>query len=311
MYHDKPIKLLILDEEYRQYQAILSARGLAADAGCDPNAFPDNYDVLLAQPDMAARYLKNGSRVTWIQSTWAGVDALVPAARSAGVMVTGLKGIFGSQMAEYVFAYLLSETRSLAFFRAQQGSESWSPRPPETLAGKTMSVLGTGTIGTHVAGVAKSFGMETRGVSRSGKLVENFDVVGSVDEMTAVLAGTDVLINTLPGTELTRGILSASLLGTLSADAILFNLGRGNALSEDGLRAWLEANEHARAVLDVFATEPLPPGHWLWQHPQVSVTPHISAVSFPEDVAKQFLENLQRRDAGDVMKYRIDLELGY
>jgi len=305
------MKILVLDEDCHQYQALLAAAGVSADAGHDPNQFSSGYDALLAQPDLAARYLESGGQVPWIQSTWAGVDALVGAARSAGVTVTGLKDIFGPQMAEYVFAFLLSEARSLAFFRAQQETGSWSPRAPLSLAGKTMSVLGTGTIGAHVAGVAKSFGMETRGVSRSGRLVENFDSVGPADEILNTLAGTDVLINTLPGTEQTRGILNGSLMDVLSADATLFNLGRGSALCEAELLTWLESNERASAVLDVFAAEPLPVDHWLWQHPQVSITPHISAVSFPGDVVKLFLENLQRRRLGNKLAYVVDLELGY
>lgn len=305
------MKVLVLDEDCHQYQALLAAAGVSVDAGYDPDQFSSGYDALLAQPDLAARYLENGGQVPWVQSTWAGVDALVGAARSAGVTVTGLKNIFGPQMAEYVFAFLLSESRSLAFFRTQQDAVSWSPRPPKSLAGKTMSVLGTGTIGAHVAGVAKSFGMETRGVSRSGRLVENFDTVGRADEILNTLAGTDVLINTLPGTEQTRGILNGALMGVLSADATLFNLGRGNALCEGELRAWLESHERASAVLDVFAVEPLPADHWLWKHPQVSITPHVSAVSFPEDVVRVFMENLQRRRVGNKLAHVVDLKLGY
>jgi phosphoglycerate dehydrogenase-like enzyme len=305
------MKVLILDEDYRQYQQLLLAQGVAADAGCDPTVFPADYDALLAQPDLAAQYLEQGGQTPWVQSTWAGVDALVTAAGAAGVVVTGVKDIFGPQMAEYVFGYLLSDVRSLPFFRAQQDSRCWSPVPPKTLTGKTMSVLGTGTIGAHVAGVAQSFGMETRGVSRSGQRHKNFDVVGSADEILNVLAGTDVLINTLPGTEQTRGILNASLLDVLSTDATLFNLGRGNALCEDGLRNWLKAHERASAVLDVFAAEPLASDHWLWQHPQISITPHISAFSFPGDVVKLFMENLRLRSRGDDLEHVIDLDLGY
>ena len=311
MTHNKPMKLLVLDEDYRQYQKLLAAAGLTADAGADPANFRASYDVLLAQPDLAARYLRQGGQVPWIQSTWAGVDALVAEARSAGATVTGLKGIFGPQMAEYVFAYLLTEARSIALFRSQQEAASWVPRYPKTLVGKTMSILGTGTIGAHIASVAKSFGMQTLGISRSGQPVENFDAVGSVDEMLEMLTGSDVLVNALPGTAQTRGILNGELLNVLSPDATLFNLGRGAALCEQGLRAWLENHNSARAVLDVFAEEPLPADHWLWQNAQVSITPHISAVSFPDDVISVFLDNFQRRQQGNNLAHVVDLESGY
>ncbi|MEP5569608.1 MAG: NAD(P)-dependent oxidoreductase [Halioglobus sp.] len=311
MAQSKPMNVLILDEDYHQYQQLLAAAGITADAGANPVDFGDGYDVLLAQPDLAARYLRQGGKVPWIQSTWAGVDALVVEARSAGVLVTGLKNIFGPQMAEYVFAYLLSEARSLTFFRMQQEANSWSPRPPKTLAGKSMGILGTGTIGGHVASVAKSFGMQTVGISRSGAPVEYFDRVGPSGDMLELLRGSDVLVNTLPGTEQTQGVLSGKLLNVLAVDATVFNLGRGHALREDELRDWLEAHNNASAVLDVFAEEPLPADHWLWQHSQVSITPHISAVSFADDVVRAFLANFERRRQGINLTHVVDLESGY
>ena len=88
------MKVLILDEDYRQYQQLLLAQGVAADAGCDPTVFPADYDALLAQPDLAAQYLEQGGQTPWVQSTWAGVDTLVTAAGAAGVVVTGVKDIF-------------------------------------------------------------------------------------------------------------------------------------------------------------------------------------------------------------------------
>ena len=305
------MKVLILDEDYHQYQSLLRAANVAADAALDPAEFSGAYDVLLAQPDLAAQYLQLGGEASWIQSTWAGVDALVNEARSSGVVVTGLKSVFGPQMAEYVFGFLLSQARSLAYFREQQDAGCWAPRPPQMLAGRSLSILGTGTIGAHVAGIAKSFAMETRGVSRSGHRVENFDTVGPTGKIVQVVSGTDVLINTLPGTEQTRGIIDAELLGSLSPNATLFNLGRGSALCEDGLHSWLDANECASAVLDVFAVEPLPRDHWLWRHPQVSITPHISAVSFPVDVVQLFLTNLRRWKLDEPLEHVIDLERGY
>ena len=305
------MKLLVLDEDYREYCQLLSAAGVAADGGDDPHSCDGDYEVLLAQPELAAAYLGRGGQVAWIQSTWAGVDKLAPIARGHELQVTGVKGIFGQQMAEYVFAFLLGQSRSLAYFRQQQVEELWSPRRPTPLAGSTMLVLGTGTIGSHIAGVARALGMRTRGVSRSGTAVSQFDKVWTMDELTAAAETVDVLVNTLPSTEQTRGLIDQALLAQLAESATVFNVGRGDALCEDSLQQWLQVRPTASAVLDVFSSEPLAQGHWMWQHPRVHVTPHVAAVSLPADVTAIFLDNLERYRRGEDLRFLINLAQGY
>ena len=305
------MRVLVLDEDFAEYQVLLGEAGIAAEAGQDPAAFKGPVDVLLAQPALAAQYLAAGNRVQWIQSTWAGIDALMPAARDSDAVITGVKGIFGQQMAEYVLAYLLAKSRSLAFYQREQAGQRWSPRRPGSLAGLSMAILGTGTIGRHIAGVAASFGMTLLGVSRSGQVLAEFDRVWPVAERLTAVAGAQVLVNTLPSTSGTRGLIDRSLLDALAPDATVFNLGRGDALCEPDLKDWLEDRLQSRAGLDVFACEPLPEGHWLWSHPRVQVTPHVAAVSFPVDVAAIFLDNLQRWQQGQVLRHVVDPQRGY
>lgn len=305
------LRILVLDEDFAEYQQLLAEAGVAVDAAADPTTFTGSYDVLLAQPDLASDYLEQGGVVPWIQSTWAGIDRLVPAAKARNLLVTGVKDIFGPQMAEYVFAFLLQQSRSLDYFRETQACHQWSPRRPQSLAGQTMTILGTGTIGSHIAEVARAFGMETRGVSRSARPVAAFDHVYPMMEVMAAASGTQVLINTLPSTALTREVLSAPLLEVLASNATLFNLGRGDALCEASLKAWLDSRPRSRAVLDVFRNEPLSADHWLWGHPRVRVTPHVAAVSFPEDVVTIFLDNLAHWRKGEPLRYVVDLQRGY
>lgn len=305
------MKVLVLDENFSEYRRLLAAAGVAADAAADPASHLGGHDVLLAQPDLAARYLELGGEVDWIQSTWAGIDRLLPAGLGRELVVTGVKGIFGPQMAEYVFAFLLQQSRDLLFYRAEQEGRRWSPRRPSPLAGQTMAILGTGTIGSHIAGVARAFGMRTRGVSRSARPVAQFDRVCSMEQVTDATRQAQVLVNALPGTAQTRGVLNAALLDTLDPAATLFNLGRGEALCESSLQRWLDSRPRSMAVLDVFASEPLPADHWLWRHPRSRITPHVAAVSFPADVVGIFLDNLERRQRGEPLRYMIDLQRGY
>lgn len=303
--------VLVLDEDFAEYQQLLTKAGVPADGGADPAAFGGGYDVLLAQPELAAAYLAQGGEVQWIQSTWAGVDELVPVARDRNLVVTGIKDVFGPQMAEYVFAFLLQQSRSLEYFRAEQSQARWSPKRPHLLRGQAMTILGTGTIGCHLAEVAGAFGMQTRGVSRSGRQVSAFDqVYSSLDRVRAV-TGAQVLVNTLPSTPDTRAVLDSRLLNAMAPAAWLFNLGRGDAVCESSLKDWLDHRSQSIAVLDVFSAEPLPADHWLWGHPRVRVTPHVAAVSFPADVVDIFLGNLQRWQSGEPLCFAIDLKRGY
>ena len=305
------VRVVVLDEDFAEYQQLLAQAGVPAEAGDDPAAVSASCDVLLAQPDLASAYLELGGEVPWIQSTWAGIDKLIPTARGSKLVVTGVKEVFGPQMAEYVFAFLLQESRSLEFYRCEQSLRQWSPRRPQSLAGQAMTILGTGTIGSHIAAVARTFGIETRGVSRSAKAVATFDSVYSMDHIVEAGSGAQVLVNTLPATPETRGVLRTALLDALDASATLFNIGRGDALCESSLRGWLDRRPESMAVLDVFDSEPLPEDHWMWQHAGVRITPHVAAVSFPEDLVKIFLDNLLRSQRNAPLRYVIDLERGY
>lgn len=299
---------LVLDSHWQRYA------GLLPDAhwrGDDPEQAPLDCEVWLAQPDLAARLLARGARPSWIQSTWAGVDKLLPALPSPAPLVTGMKGIFGDQMAEYVFAHLLSEARALPHYRQSQQAGQWAPRWPGRLGGHTMAILGTGSIGARLAAVAAGFGMVAIGVSRSGAPVAGFSEVLPVARLPEAAARADVLVSVLPATSATEGLLDGAVFDALPAGATVINVGRGGVVCEASLRAWLDGDSSARAVLNVFPVEPLPAPHWFWQHPQLTLTPHVAALSIPEDVAALFLANLRRFRAGESLDYRIDPERGY
>lgn len=305
------MKILVLDEHWKDYQGLLVLPGQQLDFGDDPGAFGGGYDVLLAQPGLAAQYLRRGHQVPWVQSTWAGVDDLVPAARGTDLTVTGIKGIFGPQIAEYVFAYLLSQARSVEFFHQQQTLANWSPRFPETLSGESIVILGTGSIGRHLASVAKGFGMVTLGVSLSGAPHKEFDEVQPVEKLPELAGRAKTLVVVLPDTPLTAGVVNDTVFAELPDQATLINVGRGASLCESSLRRWLDSPRAGRAVLDVFTREPLAQDHWLWRNPRTVITPHVAAVSFPRDIAGIFLGNLERYQRGEPLEHVVDVDRGY
>ncbi|PKF51128.1 D-2-hydroxyacid dehydrogenase [Enterovibrio nigricans] len=265
--------------------------------------------IILADPPKLAPRIEQATHLQWLQSTFAGADALLSKPRTDYIL-TNVRGIFGPLMSEYVFGQLLTLSRHLPHYRTMQTKMRWSPAPYQGLAGKTMVILGTGSIGTHVASTAKHFGMKTIGVNRSGNVIPGFDKMLTTREIKTALADADVVVSILPSTTETKGILNQETLSACQ-NAILFNVGRGPAVDEQGLLIAIEGGHIRHAVLDVFCKEPLASSHPFWPHPSITVTPHISAESFPEQVFDIFSSNYRRWHNGESLHFVMDFSLGY
>ncbi len=305
------MKILVLDEFADRYAEhlrqtahdIVQATALADVSG--------EYDVLLAQPDLAADYLHDGRRTKWIQSTWAGVRPITDALPDRTVLVTGVKDVFGPQITEYVFTYVLEDVRQPAAYRDNQRRRVWHQALPETAAGRHMLVVGAGSIGRHVAKVARVFGMRVTGVSLSGATLPEFDRVAPVSELVAAVTDADYVVLVLPDTAATHRLIDADVFSAMRSHPLLINVGRGSTVDEAALLRALDGGTVRGAVLDVFSTEPLPAEHPLWRTPGVTITPHVAAVSHPAMIAKVFLRNLARHEAGEALEFTIDPARGY
>ena len=305
------MEILVLDHYAAGYEPYLRDLADSVRYATEPTGLASRYDVLLAQPDFAATYLREGGQVDWIQSTWAGVRPLAEEPVSRYSVVTGVKSVFGPQIAEYVFTYALEEIRRPASLRAAQADQRWIPELPGTLADRHMLVVGTGDIGRHVAMVGAAFGLRVTGVSRSGTPVAGFERVLPVTGLSEAVADADYVVLVLPDTEATAGLINADVFAAMACKPLLFNVGRGNSLDDEALLQALSNGTVRGAVLDVFDEEPLPPAHPLWSAPAVTITPHVAAVSFPRDIARLFLANLKKYKAGQPLDFVLDLARGY
>eukprot|EP00927_Polykrikos_kofoidii_P055854 TRINITY_DN5003_c0_g1_i3.p1 TRINITY_DN5003_c0_g1~~TRINITY_DN5003_c0_g1_i3.p1 ORF type:complete len:350 (-),score=65.97 TRINITY_DN5003_c0_g1_i3:58-1017(-) len=266
-------------------------------------------DLLLADPGKVAPLLDSVKGLKWLQSTWAGINALANTNRR-DYTCTKLGGCFGAQMAEYVIGALLSSL----WFQAHdyQAKSEWAPEPfkqRQRLRDMRLACLGTGEIATEIAQRAKAFGMKTLGFNTRIRDCTGFDEV-SLD-LAHVLRSADVIVNVLPSTSQTRGLLDGGVLEACGEGKVFINVGRGDVVTEESLLQAFEKGWLSRAALDVFATEPLPPSSQLWTHPSVRVTPHISAVTYPSDAAKLFVENLGLFLEGKQLRYVVSLDKGY
>ncbi len=273
---------------------------------------PQDATILLAAPPLAAKVIDDFPALRWLQSTFAGVDSLVQSGGRQDYRLTNVKGMFGQAIAEYVLGYMIAHYRHFNRYRQQQQQQSWRPHPYERLSGKTMVILGTGNIATFLAQAARHMGLIVIGVNRTGKPPEQslFHDVYAIDDIEKALALADAVVSTLPNTQATESLLDLEMLKNCR-QALLFNVGRGNTLQEEDLPAAIEAGAIQHAFLDVFVTEPLQTSHPFWLHPQITLTPHIAAMSFPEQIVDVFIDNLMRWMQGRELQYVVDFNKGY
>jgi len=272
-----------------------------------------------AEVIMGFRPLREGAlrarRLRWVHQSGAGVENLTDDVAGTGIVVTN-SHVHAEPISEHIFALVLAHTRRLREIFSHQERREWMARGllyGQLIAGRTMGVLGLGTIGRAVAARATAFGMRVWGVRRTPGPVPGVERVVPPSDLDQVLRVADVLVVTLPLTRETRGLLGARELALLPAGAFVVNAGRGGLIDEAALLEALREGRLGGAGLDVFVEEPLPPTSPLWTAPHVIVSPHRSG-SFPEywdRVIALFCDNLARYLTAQPLQSVVDVTLGY
>jgi phosphoglycerate dehydrogenase-like enzyme len=242
---------------------------------------------------------------------YAGVEALTDASLRHDYSLTNARGVFGELMSEYVFGYLLAHEKKIFKRYASQQNNKYDRFESGWLKGKTIGLLGVGSIGAHLAGTAKHFGLTVHGFTRSSEASNNVDKYFHGDDILKFAAGLDYLVVVLPRTEGTNQIVNAEFINALPSHAVIINVGRGNAVDEPALVEALTQGKIAGAVLDVTAQEPLPQDNPFWTTPNLLLTFHTSAISYPDDITRLFNENYHLYIEGKPLKYQVDFERGY
>ncbi len=266
--------------------------------------------VLFGRPDMIAELLPSMPSVDWIQSTWAGVTPLIEASRRDYVL-TGVKDVFGPQMSEYVIGYLLAHQQRVLERMQEQQQHNWFKGLSGTLEGKRLGIMGTGSIGQHIAKTASSLDMTVAGLSRSGTPQPGFDSVMQADQLHEFLEAIDYLVAILPNTPDTDNLLDAAALRKLPKHAYFINIGRSNVVDDEALIDALRNNRLAGAALDVFDEEPVPKDSPLWDTPNLTITAHVAAVSYPSIIVPIFVDNYRRYLKQQPLKFVVDFDAGY
>ncbi len=254
-------------------------------------------------------------RLRLIQSLWAGVDRLLAdATLPAGVPIARMVDpAMNAAMAETALWATLGLHRGFFRYARQQQQGLWLQHAQRRADELPVLVLGLGQMGRAVAQCLLQQGYPVAGWRRAagGDPPPGVQVHSGTAGLHAALSGAQVLVNLLPLTPDTRGLLNADLLARLPRGAGLLNLARGAHLVDADLLAALDSGQIGHAVLDVFHAEPLAHGHPFWAHPQVTVLPHVAALTDERSAAVVVASNIDALDRGAPLAHLVRRDAGY
>lgn len=271
---------------------------------------PEQVDYVVFAPNGGLQDFTPFKRLKAVLNLWAGVEKIagnetltVPLAR---MVDHGLTQGMTEWVVGHVLRYHLGMDRHIM---VQDGV--WAPDPPPLASERTVCVLGLGALGQAAAGALSSLGFNVIGWSRTAKTIPGVNSLHGPDGLRRALAQADIVVLLLPDTPATENTLNAETLALLPKGARIINPGRGALIDDDALLHALDTGQIAHATLDVFRTEPLPPQHPYWAHPNVTVTPHIASETRPETAAQVICDNIRRNEAGQPLLHLVDRDLGY
>ncbi|GHC15174.1 glyoxylate/hydroxypyruvate reductase A [Kushneria pakistanensis] len=268
-------------------------------------------DILVVWKPPASLLACQDSSLKAILNAGAGVDALLNHPELPDVPIARLRDAgMGQLMADYALYGILHFYRDMDRYRHQQLDTHWQAQPLDDRSDWRIGIVGLGTLGQACAQRIRAQGFDVQGWSRSAKHCEGIDTHHGDAGLTTLLNTSRVIINLLPDTPGTRGLLNEQRLGQLPEGAVVINVGRGTTLDPNALLTLLERGHLRGAMLDVFPDEPLPAHHPLWQDPRVIVTPHIAAPTDVSEGARQFAADILALTRGDHID-TVDPATGY
>lgn len=276
----------------------------------DEHATPADY-ALVWRPH--ASLFAEQRQLKAVFNLGAGIDALAAMPefpRTVPLIRLEDAGMAGP-MAQYALAVVLRHAYRFDEYERRQAERQWAPRRPHAPGELEVGVLGLGAIGGVIARTIADHGFRVRGYSRVRHDLHGVASYAGAAELPAFLTGLHVLINALPLTADTVGILRREHLERLADGGHVVNLARGAHLVEEDLLALLDAGKLAGATLDVFAQEPLPPEHPFWTHPGITVTPHVSGVTLLEESVRQVAHKIRSLERDEPVTGVVDWTRGY
>jgi glyoxylate/hydroxypyruvate reductase len=247
--------------------------------------------------------LQNLPNLKVIFMTSAGVDAIMHDDTLPDVpIVRNTDPHLAHGIREYVVYHVLHYHRFFDRYAQQQPTQTWKQYPQLDSFTRTIGIMGLGEMGLPAAQALMALGFKVRSWSQSEKHIDGIQSFYGRDQFKEFLSGSEMLVNILPLTDQTRGILNKDLFDHLPKGAVVINIGRGPHLNEQDLIEALDSDHLSAAALDVFPVEPLPENSPLWTHPKIKITPHIASLTNYPNVTRDILNTIESFERGEQLK---------
>lgn len=272
---------------------------------------PDDIRYVLAWKPPAG-FFEPFRNLQLVVNLGAGVDSLAGRSDLPDVPIARLSdpGMV-AMMKSYVFFAVIRYARDMPEFEVAKRQKEWRYIHPTPLDQTRVGILGLGTLGSAVAGGLAELGFDVRGWDRVPKTVPGVVAYSNPKDWKAFLGDLDILVNMMPLTSATRGLIDAEVLALLPKGTKFVNASRGEVADEAALIAALRSGQIGGATLDVFPTEPLPPDHPYWTMENVYITPHLASITVPKAAARDVAESIRRVNAGERPLHQINPQAGY
>ncbi len=296
---------------WRDFEAPLqdafAAAGLAVglSAECDD---PAAVDYLIYAPNGPVQDFAPFTRAKAVLSLWAGVERIVNNPTLTQPLCRMVDDGLRAGMVEYVTGHVLRHHLGIDRFLLPR---PWKQVVPPLARNRPVTILGLGELGRACADALSTLGFPVRGWSRRPQDHPSCACFHGAGGLERSLRDAQIVVLLLPETPQTADILNAHTLSLLAPGAFVLNPGRGTLIDDDALLAALDASQVAHATLDTFRVEPLPAEHPFWQHPRVTVTPHVASETRPETAAPVIAHNIARAERGDPLLHLVDRAAGY
>jgi len=260
-----------------------------------------------------ARILEQFPNVKVIQSVGASIDHITNSQNiSKNTVITRIiDKQLSSDMWEFLLAVVLSEIKNIPIYIAQQKATIWKQHQYQSIHNTTIAILGLGSIGGLVAENFTDLGFKVKGWSTSKKEISTIQSFVGEHEFEEFLEKSNFLINLLPLTKETEGILNSKMLQKLTKGTFLINVGRGEHLIDEDLIQLIDDSHLSGALLDVFNEEPLPKNHPFWKHPKIQITPHVASLTNIKSAINQVTENYVRFINNQELLNTVSIKKGY
>lgn len=312
------IRVLFADKpsNWPRYEGPLSdaiaATSLEAEIVQPGEADPSTVDYIVYSPQGPLQDFTAYTKAKAVLNLWAGVERVVGNTTLTQPLCRMVDQGLERGMVEYVTGHVLRYHLGIDATLAQQdGVWRHDGGVPPLARNRSVVMLGLGALGKACAEALAALGFAVTGWSRTPKEIAGITCLSGEEGLREALSRAEILVSILPDTPETTNLLNSRTLTLLPKGARIINPGRGTLIDDEALLTALGVGQVGHATLDVFRTEPLPPEHPYWAHPNVTVTPHIAAESRAETASEVIAENIRRGEAGEPFLYLVDRSRGY